>query len=76
MDRIHKRVNQEISTFMSSVSGFSFQNIEFESFSSGFFFKDKINLSDVGLDMLNLECVWWRRPGGVWGRPCFWNGFG
>ncbi|XP_069584087.1 uncharacterized protein [Ranitomeya imitator] len=54
-DKIRKRVNRKMSILMSLLHGFSFRHIDLEGFTPGLYRSDLIHLSDIGLDIFNLD---------------------
>lgn len=53
--KILKRLNRFFHKLLPSLNGISFRHVDIESSVSGFFEKDGVQLSKIGLDMLNLD---------------------
>lgn len=54
-EKICKRVNRAMSKFIPSVAGFSFRHIDLEGGLAGFYREDNVHLSDIALDIFNLD---------------------
>lgn len=54
VDRIRRRLNRTIHSFMPSIGGSSFRHSELEGFLPGLFRVDQIHLSGIGLDIFNM----------------------
>ena len=54
VDRIRRRLNRTVHSFISSIGGVSFRHTELEGFLPGLFGKDKVHLSIIGLDIFNM----------------------
>lgn len=54
-NRIRKRLNRFFHKFFPLVGGFSFRHTAFDEVVSGFYDEDGVQLSDIGLDLFNLE---------------------
>ncbi|XP_069592534.1 uncharacterized protein [Ranitomeya imitator] len=55
LDKIRKRVNFSMKKFLPLISGFSFRHTDLEGFLPGMFRNDLVHLSDIGLDIFNLN---------------------
>ncbi|XP_077148432.1 uncharacterized protein LOC143809173 [Ranitomeya variabilis] len=55
LDKIRKRVNFSMKKFLPLISGFSFRHTDLEGFLPGMFRNDLVHLSDIGLDLFNLN---------------------
>ena len=54
LDRIRRRLNRTIHSFLVSSGGVSFRHSELEGFMPGLFRKDNVHLSPIGIDIFNM----------------------
>ncbi|XP_040209667.1 uncharacterized protein LOC120940724 [Rana temporaria] len=54
-EKVRKNVNRAVSKFMPSINGLSFRHVDLEGGVQGFYRPDGIHLSDVALDIFNLN---------------------
>lgn len=55
LEKIRRRVNRLINKFMPSVQGFSYRHTDLEGGLYGLYRPDMVHLSDIGLDIFNLD---------------------
>lgn len=55
LEKIRRRVNHSIAKFMPTLSGLSYRHTELEGGFSGLYRQDGIHLSDIGLDIFNMD---------------------
>lgn len=55
LKKLAKRVNRRLKKFMSLGYGASIRHLELEGGIQGLYWRDGIHLSDIGLDILNLN---------------------
>lgn len=55
LDKIRKRCNKCMEKFLPLLNGFSFRHKDFEDLLPGFYLLDGFSLSEIGLDLFNLE---------------------
>lgn len=55
LEKIRRRVNHSIAKFMPFLDSFSFRHVDLEGGFSGLYRQDGVHLSDVGLDIFNLD---------------------
>lgn len=55
LEKIRKKNNRDMAKFMPSIGGMSFRHVELEGRIPGFYRSDNVHLSDVALDILNLD---------------------
>ncbi|XP_040181175.1 uncharacterized protein LOC120914564 [Rana temporaria] len=55
LEKIRKKINRAMAKFMPSIGGMSFRHVELEGRIPGFYRSDNVHLSDVALDILNLD---------------------
>ena len=54
LDKIRRRLNRTMHSFLTTAGGVSFRHSELEGFIPGLFRKDKVHLSPIGLDIFNM----------------------
>ena len=55
LEKIRKRVNHSIEKFMPVLGSFSYRHTELEGGLSGLYRPDGVHLSDIGLDIFNMD---------------------
>lgn len=54
-EKIRKQINRKVNKFLSYPMGFAFRHVELEGGLPGLYREDGIHLSEIGLDILNLD---------------------
>lgn len=54
-EKIRKRINRALAKFMPSINGISYRHVDLEGGVRGLYRSDKVHLSDIALDIFNLD---------------------
>lgn len=54
-EKIRKRINRAVATFMPTINGFAFRHVDIKGGLHGFYRRDHTHLSDIALDSYNLD---------------------